>query len=480
MTRLSPFFLVGAMAGFTLASCADTTTTGKAACASKSDCETQQVCLPTGACARACTESTSCLTGQKCSAAGGCVSKSGCGTDADCASGMTCRSNGTCGAGGASNTGGGDASNGSGGSGNSEGTGGSGGTDGTGGSGGAGATGGSGGATGGGTGGANSTGTLDAGCGEAFTPIVTEANLMIVLDKSSSMLESVGGSSKWDAAVAAIKKVMSQYPSIHFGLEMFSANPETTSSSSKCEEGAGKIYVNIAPNTQDAIASAMVAADGNGTPIAGGISVGAKDPALLDPTRTEGVVVVTDGNENCGGDPVAEVTALLARPVSVRTWVVGFGSGVDPRTLNAMAVAGGTARASDPRYYQADEPLELMAALAAIARNATCSFTLTQPPPGTADGGVPDLSQITITINGQPVTLDPAHVSGWDYDPKTMRLTLYGAACESLASGGGTSAAQVGVAYSCGGGEEAAEEPEEEPIDIDDDVPTPRRDAGSP
>ena len=33
------------------------------------------------------------------------------------------------------------------------------------------------------------------------------------------------------------------------------------------------------------------------------------------------------------------------------------------------------------------------------------------------------------------VDRDPTHMSGWDYDPATNRVTFYGPACDSIQSG---------------------------------------------
>ena len=44
---------------------------------------------------------------------------------------------------------------------------------------------------------------------------------------------------------------------------------------------------------------------------------------LTDTTRANYVLLITDGMENCGGAPVAEVEGLFSR--GVRTYSVGFG-----------------------------------------------------------------------------------------------------------------------------------------------------------
>jgi hypothetical protein len=267
---------------------------------------------------------------------------------------------------------------------------------------------------------------------------------MVVLDHSGSMNDYLGNASKWSAAVSAVTQMTKQNPDIHFGLEMFSM-PEQDCS-------AGSIVVPVGPNTGPAIVQALPPyfADGSGTQIAGGLTAGAADPALADAARVNGVVLITDGMQNCLGDvysdsggatddPRAVVKEMFARQVSIRTWVVGFGRDVDADMLNAMALNGGTARLTQPRYYQAEVPDQLVAALKSITNAAQgCSVVLSKEPG--------DLSQLYVAINQQLVQRDPAHVTGWDYDSTTNRVTLYGPACDALAN---TAGASLSVQYGC-------------------------------
>jgi hypothetical protein len=55
----------------------------------------------------------------------------------------------------------------------------------------------------------------------------------------------------------------------------------------------------------------------------------------------------------------------------IRTFVIGFKQDVDPDGLNAMAQAGGTARAGTEKYYQANDKASLQAALDDIVIRAT-------------------------------------------------------------------------------------------------------------
>jgi hypothetical protein len=134
---------------------------------------------------------------------------------------------------------------------------------------------------------------------------------------------------------------------------------------------------------------------------------------------------------------VAEVEGLFAR--GVRTYTVGFGSDVDANNLNQMAIKGGTARATAPRYFQADSPTELEAALGSIASGAaSCDFTLTTVPPNPAT--------LYVAVDGQFFPRDPSRVAGWDYQAQGNRVTLFGPACDLVTQRPG---AKVSVVYGC-------------------------------
>ena len=213
----------------------------------------------------------------------------------------------------------------------------------------------------------------------ADPPPCTPPQLLIILDKSSSMTGASGtaGMSKWDVAEAAITQLTGTYGgAVDMGLMLF-PNP------SQCAPGS--VVVDIGVNTGSAIVSALGTpppSSGNWTPMAQSIDAAASYAPLLDPNRYNYVVLITDGWQWCDPYdtatrflPVQAVTNLTA--LGVTTFVVGFGDGVDTLTLNRAAVQGGTAMvgcdetsndhtATDNCYHQANDLTELNAALDAI------------------------------------------------------------------------------------------------------------------
>ncbi|GMU62640.1 MAG: hypothetical protein AMXMBFR34_44030 [Myxococcaceae bacterium] len=349
-------------------------------CSAAGGCLLDQQCLPSGICTARCTNDAQCQLGQRCSAAGGCVSLGGCGTNSDCrGAGEVCHQGGSCAAPTPGNPG---------------------------------------------------IGPTSCG-GEKFEATRTEANVLIVLDHSGSMMERVAGTTKWAAAVEAVKAVTAAHDAqIRFGLQMFSFQSQV------CHPGQVLVLPGSG-NAAEISAALPVKADGRLTPVAGALDVASQVAELADPDRSNFVLLITDGKENCGGDPVAEVERLFNK--GVRTYTVGFGGEVDQDNLNDMAIKGGTARASTPRYYQADNSADLQAALASIAQGALgCDFRLAQAPP--------DPSKLFVAIDGQFVPRDPNRIAGWEYTPATQRITLYGPACDAVTT---TPNAKVSIVYGC-------------------------------
>lgn len=388
-------FVTAALVG-ALASCQ-----GSVPCLQSAECGAGNLCISGGACAPKCQRDAQCKTAsERCSAVGACVPKTGCGGDADCAASKgvceaggcvsactpsscgpqrTCKSDGHCG----------------------------------------------GGAVLGADGGPKSCG------GQLFTAAPVESNFLIVLDRSGSMEEPLAaGSNKWDTATAALKAVTSaNQATVRFGLSMFPGN-------SQCNPGGN--VVPVGPAQAGPIAQALPQmATGMGTPIGAALTGALGVAELKDPQRANFVLLLTDGAENCQGNPEEAVRQLFA--AGIRTYAVGFGDAVNVGNLNRVAVAGGTARLGATKYYQADDVASLQAALSGIATGATqCDFKLAQAPA--------DVSKLFVAINGGLVPEDPARLAGWAYTPATQRLTLYGPACDLVVQNPG---AQVQVIYGC-------------------------------
>ncbi len=300
------------------------------------------------------------------------------------------------------------------------------------------------------------------GCeGVAFAAEPVVPNVMIVFDKSGSMEEDLqgdcplfnhgtttcdrpphaGGSDgnpafaapdKWSLASDAMSQILTSHgPRVRFGLVTFSSDGDC---------GAGNVRVDTGPTTEAMIQSTIDGTSPRGsTPIGDTLAGLIGHPGLQDTTRTNYVLLITDGQETCDGNPRAAARNLFQQTPSVKTFVVGFGGGVDAGELNDIATEGGTARAGATRYYQADNAAELQAALDSILGSVlSCTYQLDQTPE--------DLDDLYVYADGTAVDRDATQSQGWDYDPATGSITFYGQVCQDLQDG---SITDLNIVYGC-------------------------------
>lgn len=267
------------------------------------------------------------------------------------------------------------------------------------------------------------------GCGSTlFGSEAVPPNVLIVLDRSGSMDTDIGGGTKWEIAQDAIDQVTTDFgDEVYFGLMLFPGLDQSCNDGAECSPGM--VFIDPAPGTAGDITTFLGGANtcSFGTPIAENLDSLVDYVGLEDPTRNNYVLLVTDGMATCE-DPVPSVTALRNEDPEIRTFVVGFGDEVDPDQLNQMAMEGGTALPGDPVYYQADDAAGLSAAFNAIAGSIlSCEFVLEEVPD--------DPDDLFAFLDMVLVDRDPTHMSGWDYDPATNRVTFYGPACDSIQDG---------------------------------------------
>ncbi|MCA9664273.1 MAG: VWA domain-containing protein [Myxococcales bacterium] len=162
-----------------------------------------------------------------------------------------------------------------------------------------------------------------------------------------------------------------------------------------------------------------------------------------DATRSRAVVLITDGQPNCNStnaDVVAQAKMLHNDGTSV--YVVGFGDGVNPGNLDAVAKAGGTGNPGDPAhdYYQANDSTSLNAALQSIsAQVASCTLKL--------DSAPPDANRIYVLLDDKGLERDAQ--DGWRYDAGTNTIVISGVPCNSIK---GSQTPKLKVVFGCPNG----------------------------
>lgn len=260
-------------------------------------------------------------------------------------------------------------------------------------------------------------------CGEkeaTFSKLT--ANIFLLLDKSGSM----SSSNKMTQAKSALDQLAaSLWDDLRFGFAYF---PGTGGSCA-----AATRTLAMGTHTQAQIKAAYASLSPNGsTPMALALETTRTKAWYSDPSdaqnaaRNKAVVLITDGQPNCNrpeAQVVAEAAKLYAAGIPVN--VVGFGSGVTPSTLDAVAKAGGTDNPGDPahRYYQANNATELAKALQSIGTAlASCTIQLDSKPP--------EPKRIYVLANGTALVRDDPN--GFTYNAANNTVTLKGTACTKL------------------------------------------------
>jgi hypothetical protein len=298
-------------------------------------------------------------------------------------------------------------------------------------------------------------------------------NLYFVLDHSTSMNEM----NKWTNVRMAVSAIMLQLGAgARFGAMMFPGVEDVSSCA------AGVEVMSLRQGDANAVVandflSVTTAAPSGGTPTAATLqSLVPKLSGLMGLTY---VILVTDGGPNCNtgitcpvydctanidgvstdcqpdfvnnccdptvygatavrsclDDTATEAAAKALANAGIPTYVMGIpGSGLYANVLDQVAIAGGTARSTEPLYYQVQDGadaglMDLSSAFNQIVRNtgAGCRFTLARSP--SFPTGVEAILGGSIIAQGG--------ADGWALQGTT--LTLSGASCAMVRSAGAPS-----------------------------------------
>ena len=137
------------------------------------------------------------------------------------------------------------------------------------------------------------------------------------------------------------------------------------------------------------------------------------------------------------GDPTVAAVSELASG-GVQTYVIGMpGTAAYQGLLDRLAIAGGTARPTEPQYYPVDGSDDLATTLQQIGLSVTisCDVKLEQVPP--------DPSSVRVYFDQTMIHLDPQNGWTWASDD-TIRMV--GSSCDQLKAG---DVVQVQVVANC-------------------------------
>lgn len=321
-------------------------------------------------------------------------------------------------------------------------------------------------------------------CGEPVIPGVIASQVVLVLDKSGSMIQY-----SWDADADPATESVTRWSSLHnvvteivdgfdaeieLGAVLFPSKQAESTYEGACLM-ASEPDVAVGPTHGAQILATIPPADAGpaqvagGTPATRGIEVAVEHLAALPEGPQRYLVLVTDGAANCLAgamthqeiaetydESLAPTVAAALAERQIRTFVVGVDiSDVTSPTapdgqpdatntyerLNEVALAGGMARAGDEKFYNATNELELAAALASIATQVSCEIVLDPAP--TAD------QHPSVELGGDAVAENPgcAGGTGWQFvDPATRdAITL----CETTCAAYRATESGLDIEYTC-------------------------------
>ncbi|MDH3621240.1 MAG: VWA domain-containing protein [Gammaproteobacteria bacterium] len=177
----------------------------------------------------------------------------------------------------------------------------------------------------------------------------------IVVDASRSMWGRMGGEPKMAVAKEILQDVSYWFPQ-DLDLALRAYGSTSPSDNNDCADSA--LLVPFGDENREPIRQAIAGLRPLGqTPIAYALNQAAHDFGTLENDRA--LVLVTDGIESCGGDPVHAARELRAQGIKVHLIGFGLGNAADEDTASLQAVAD----ASGGRYVTAGSAEALKEAL---------------------------------------------------------------------------------------------------------------------
>ncbi len=185
---------------------------------------------------------------------------------------------------------------------------------------------------------------------------LNDRSVEIVVDASRSMWGRMNGEPKMSVAKDILQDVSYWFPE---DLDLALRAYGSTSASNNNDCADSRLLVPFGDHNREPIRAAIANLRPLGqTPIAYALNQASRD--FGSSANDRALVLVTDGIESCGGDPVQAARELRAQGIIVHLIGFGLGSAADQDTASLQAVAN----ASGGRYVSAGSAEELKEALA--------------------------------------------------------------------------------------------------------------------
>ena len=233
-----------------------------------------------------------------------------------------------------------------------------------------------------------------------------DRSVEIVVDASRSMWGRMHGEPKMVVAKEILQDVSYWFPE-DLNLALRAYGSTSPSESSDCADSA--LLVPFGDENREPIRAAIAGLRPLGqTPIAYALNQSARDFGTLQDDRA--VVLVTDGIESCGGDPVQAARELREQGITVHLIGFGLGNGADEDTASLRAVAN----ASGGRYVIAGSAEELKEAL---VQTVATSFSVFKGSTEVANGSLGSDQRLFLPEGDYRVVLDSS-------PPQNVQITL--------------------------------------------------------
>ncbi|MCO4745368.1 MAG: VWA domain-containing protein [Proteobacteria bacterium] len=243
-------------------------------------------------------------------------------------------------------------------------------------------------------------------------------NVMLVVDRSGSMQ---GG--KWNELQSLIPYIPMVGARANIGLTFFPAEGEDA-----CDtEGATVVDVTEGSAGAADVADALRYGYPEGrTPIADTLTAITRDPGISCTNRDNIVVLLSDGEESCNGDPTEAARALTGGAVPVELFVIGFATTSGANTQLSAIAAAAEPTTGPGNFYEASSVDQLLERLYTVT--ATCTAQL--------DSAVA-ASDLRVSFDGTELELctEDRCEEGFTYDEDHATVTLEGRDCLALQDG---------------------------------------------
>jgi hypothetical protein len=295
-------------------------------------------------------------------------------------------------------------------------------------------------------------------------------NIMLAVDSSAPM------ASHWAEIQTAIRSLRTNHPTAAFGLQVFWGDaPEDLTAGANTTNNICNMVHSKVLEVGDHSEQELIAFLGDapqGSTAAGSIAISpviepinyylTNPTKLADPTRTNYLVLISNGNDNCFGSYfTTKADKLLAyqklgvelSKLNIRTIPIGFqtastpaadpndifaafgavapATGTDFEALGTLLKYGGSKLTEVPTI---DNPGELAKVVSLVGQSVrNCRFEV---PANLDPTAAVNPFELSFTVNGKLIARDRHQLNGWDFvNGSTTQVELFGQGCEAIQSG---------------------------------------------